>query len=718
MAKKDNNAAGLANVLAERRHDRPISFAHPPFTLQLLLLTLVIAGTTYLLQTLNQQMLHDRLAAQRFTEMQAFSDRINEALLRQEASVQLISQLPFGLQGNAQNATFTEALLQQIQGNLTRFQALALLDDEGKPLMKAGHGDYLNLTREEILAQRAQLDPEEIFTSKLYLDNPRQSAYQWLLAPLASNPLGAESLLALIDISDLWESFYAVEDIRRLPLYLIDADGNTLNLSARESDHSVPLGNRLPSLWKQIRQNSFGQLALAPHHFVYLQVRPDSHSPLYLVSYLDERTDHPVADRYQSQFYLAMLALLLVLARLLWLRRYHQDHHSARLRAEQLSEHLFARDNGTGIFDSAGYCLAANPNLCEQMGQSVEQLNERRFRNLFDSDPMNIDVVWQLARASGYWQGQLIARQQAGSPFPVQIHHLRFRGSRSLMLVRMEESPKQQQQQQRLRYLTSLGDSGCGLALLDTDHTIIECNAAMTQLCAHPKAQLIGQAWQQLLAWRNEEMTRVLSHQLGARGSWQGPVWLRRGDGAVSRCLAHLQLNENSYGEDPHWVLSLLPLPDPSLPLAGTDPAQPREPLAQRLRQQERGICTLLVLHQVQASPLNGFTDLDSQLFHQFKLLSTLRPALPAEAIVGDEPLPGEIHILLPYWDDGKATRLAANLLKLLSKSERGEELVIGVASVLLPSEWPALLAKAQAAVERAKLTGQRVCQAFTRHDA
>ncbi|GAA5194134.1 PAS domain-containing protein [Ferrimonas gelatinilytica] len=717
MAQKENSGVGLSNVLAKRRHDPPISLAHPPFSLQLLLLTVVVIGTAYLLLSLNRQMLYERLAAQRFTEMQVFSDRINEALLRQEASVQLISQLPLGQQADDAGTHFTESMLQQMQSNLNRFEALALLDGQGRSLFKAGHSEYLSLTRDEILQQRQQLDPEELFASKLYLDSQRHAAYQWLLVPLPSNPLGAESLLALVNISDLWESFYAVYDIRRLPLFLIDAEGNSLNLTSRETGYQGSIESQFPQLWKQVRQNSFGQYTEAPQHFVYMQVRPDSHSPLYLMTYLDERTDHPVADRYQSQFYLAMLALLVVLARLLWLRRYRQDHQSARLRAEQLAEHLFERDNGTGMFDSAGYCLAANSSLCTQLGMTPEQLNERRFRNLFDSDPMNIDVVWQLARSSGYWQGQLMPRQQDGPPFLVQIRHLKFKGSSSLMLVRLEESLKQQAQQQRVRYLASLGESGCGLALLDTEQNIVECNAAMLQLCAQPKDQLVGLGWQQLLAWHNNEMTQVLSHQLGARGSWQGPLWLRRGDGAVSRCLANIQLNESNDGEDPHWVLALMPLRDPNLPLEAPEQIQKKELLQQRVRQQENGPCSLLVLHQVHASTLNGFTDLDSQLFHQFKMLNVLRPALPADAIVGDEPLPGEIHILLPHWEDSRATRLASNLIKLLRKSERPEDLVIGIASATAPTEWDPLLAKAQAAVERAKLTGQRVCQAYTRHN-
>ncbi|GAA4877592.1 PAS domain S-box protein [Ferrimonas pelagia] len=722
MATTDQTQLGLHQVLVQADPPKATGFRHPPFALQIGLMVIFVVGVAFTLLHFNSVMLNERLASRRFAELQVFSDRINEALMRQDASLQLISQfsvLPFQTDTHGLGTEIAATFLEQLQQKLSRFQTVALLDDDSHTLLQVGQNPQMAITRRELQQQRSQLDPNEVYSSQLFLDSNQLAAYQWLLAPLRDNPIGASSILAVVDISDLWEGFHTLSDNGILPLLLVDQQSHSMNLTDPSKPPPGTLGERFPELWHHMQDNSFGQFSQSPYHFVYIQVRPDNESPLFLLSYIDERTSKPVEARYKLQFYLGTLALIVILARLMWHRRYQQDHRQGRQRAESLAEQLYQSNQAAMIFDIHGHCLSANKELCHQLARPLNRLDGRRFRHLFDSDPLSIDMIWQLARSSGYWEGQLFQRGKSKTDLKVNLRLLTLSPNEQMVLLRIEESPHQREQALRLRHMTSLSDCASGLALLDMEQTILACNPALARITGQPQDKLPGRSWQRFLPLVNADMVKSLNQQLNTRGYWQGPLWLQRDDGDTVRCLANVQLGDTSGGDEPYQVISLTPIQDPALvqdiqAFAGFH----RQKISKALAQLTPEIASLMVLDLSRHDQITSFADADAMLFLQHKLLSALQGALPKEAIIGNETHPSELHILLPGWDDSKATRLAANLLNLLKDTEMDQQLVIGVALCDGHSEWETLLAHAHSAVQRAKLTGQAYCQAFTRHSA
>ncbi|WP_067657213.1 PAS domain-containing protein [Ferrimonas marina] len=717
MPPKDDSQFDIASILAKFEHADNHTLKRPPFALQLLLMVLLVMGITHALLHFNSQRLDDHLASRRFAEMQVFSDRINDAIQRQGSSIQLVGQygLPQLQQGNIDDE---QGMLHELKRRFSNYVTLALLDADSNVVMQVGESPNLRLSRKELQAEAAQLDPDEVFKSPVMLDGRHNAAYQWLLAPVEENPSGVTDLLAVVDISTVWEGFYTLNDNDSLPLLLVGADGQCLNLTQRGKEQQRPIHERFPALWQHMQENSFGEFSLDERLFVYMQLRPGKEHPLYLLSYIDRQGERPIENRFRSQIYLSALTIVVLLARLMWYRRYQLDDRQGRQRSLALAEQLYEGKQGAMLFSTAGICQSANRALCDQLNTSTDRLAERHFRRLFDSAPLSIDMVWQLARSSGYWEGQLLPRHGVSHPLKVSIRSLRLGRNDQLMVLRIEESPQQRQQNEQLRELRQLSDSACGLALVDSQQTILACNNAMAQICGHNQEAIRGLNWQELLPLANAEMSQTLRQQLNTRGSWQGPLWLTRRDGGYLRCLANVHLAEGYHGDEPYQVVSLTPLQDAQL---GDHIAQP--PLAKHNLQrcltqfQDRPV-SLMMLRLDPQDPVASFSDSDAMLFQQHQLEHALVGILPKEALLGQHSKPGELHVLLPGWSDSKATRLAANLLRLLDEAELAEGLVIGLAAGEGESNWQTLLENADMAIERAKANGHSYCQAFTRQSA
>ncbi|MBY6017778.1 PAS domain-containing protein [Halomonas denitrificans] len=691
-----------------------------PFIWQLLLMVLVIAGIALGAISVNAELLRARLSEHRFSELQVFSDRINDSMYRLETRAQLMAQYGIAshlLRQQQLNIDPLKSFMQQLLATESSFRKIAILDIEGNTILSQGQDTYFHLTRRKLQSLIADLDPGEVFSSPLQLEGGR--AHRYMIAPVSGSPHGARAMLFTVEMAESWTKFKAVDGSDGTPLVLVDARGNCFGIN-RGDDSDIgqsPLPGRHPDLWQAMQQNDFGQLAKGNFHYIYMQVRPGSQSPLYLVTFLENNTQHPLVQRYQRQITVAALVLILVLARLMWHRRYQEDHSRGRARAERLLEQLYHGTQGLLIFNSEGRCITANPAASSQLDLQPERLQDRRFRHLFDSDNLGVDMIWQLIRGSGYWEGRLVVRHQPQLVVKTNIRAIPIEDNERLFLLTLEEGRQQLDMEQQLRQLEQLTDSASGLALIDGHQRIRHINPALGRILSQPEERLCGTHWLTLLQLSTPDLELSLNHQLANRGYWQGALWFRRGDGGVVRCLANLHQGEAIGQDDSYQVLTLTPLMDQKLDDAVSAGQRPRHNLA-RVLQQGQPSSALILFSQSHPNALATFNDSDALLFRQHQLVQLLDGALPKDAMLGEEGEIGETAVLLPGWNDSDATTLAANLIQLLDEGGLREDLTIGLAQSAPGQPWHTLLDNARAAVVRATLSGQAYCQAHTRNSA
>ncbi len=718
MSGSNETRADLSRVLAGFEHAP--SHKQLPFIWQLLLMVLVIAGIALGAMSVNAEILRARLSEHRFSELQVFSDRINDGMFRLETRAQLMAQYGIAshlLKQPTLDIDPLKAFMQQLLSTESGFRRIAILDEEGSVMLSQGQDNYFHLSRRHLQQIISDLDPGEVFSSPLQLEG--NHAYRYMIAPIYGSPHGARGMLFTVEMAEAWKKFKAVDNTDTTPLILVDSRGNCFGINRAGEIGRAPLPGRHPELWQSMQQNDFGQLQKDNFHYIFMQVRPGSQSPLYLVTYLDNDARHPLVQRYQRQITVAALVLILVLARLMWHRRYQEDHSRARARAERLLEQLYHGSQGLLIFSLDGRCVTANPSASNQLGLTPERLQDRRFSHLFDSDSLGVDMIWQLMRGSGYWEGRLVVRHQPKLVVKTTIRAIPLDDNERVYLLTLEEGRQQQDQELQIRRLEQLTDSASGLALIDSRQRIRVINRALGRILSQPQERLEGLPWLSLLQLTSPELEQSLNHQLTNRGYWQGALWFRRGDGGVVRCLANLHQGDAYSQDDSYQVLTLTPLMDQKLDdFVSSAGQRPRHNLARVLQQSGHQSSALILFSQSQPNVLATFNDSDALLFQQHKLIQLLDGALPKDAMLGEEGEIGETAVLLPGWNDGDATTLAANLLHLLDEGGLKEDLTIGLAQSHPGQSWHQVLDNARAAVVRATLSGQAYCQAHTRNSA
>ncbi|WP_156904885.1 PAS domain-containing protein [Ferrimonas senticii] len=674
-----------------------------------LVVVLVISFSEAMLQ-LNQQSVRERIANSRFAELQNYSDRLNDGLEALRLNSRLLEQLPLPTAAvDGGSISQAQAALARLQSNLIGYRHLALINANGEILANVGD-QPLPVPPADLQRVLAQLSSREHYLSPLQLDQTQDSSHLWTLTPISHVAGGRHYLLAYIDISPMWRHL----GDNATPLFMANQAGQLIDLRDQSDDNNHQLEQRFPGLWRTMVEQDFGQWHSSNRTMVFIKVRPNIPQGFYLFSYVDD-SQMPMALRFRWQMRACIGLMLLFMILYLHQKRQQQLQLQRSNRGQNLAEALYQSGSGSMLFSAEGHCLGATEALCQELDIPLMQLKDRRFNRLFNSKPISIDMVWQLARGSGNWSGTLQLNGHTGGRLQVKLSLLPLDQLQSLMLLQLQESPQQRQQTLKLQQIELLCESASGLALLDNQQRIQSSNRALAIVCKTPMEQLIGRDWLELLPLCSSEMQQQLENQLNSRGLWQSQVWVRRGDAAIQRCLASIQLTESSHTEELQRVLTLTPIRDLSL-VNDDDLASPlkRANLAQQLAQQPKPY-VLMLLNISHSSTLGSFADADQLLFRQHLLLQQLAHELPPETILGQYSQPTEIQLLLPDWHHTKAATLAANLLKSMDDAGLGEQITIGLSQCDSDANWPQLLADAHAAIERARMTGQRYCLAYTR---
>ncbi|QIZ77460.1 PAS domain-containing protein [Ferrimonas lipolytica] len=709
----------MHHIINRRQSDSWATSSSLLFIAKLLLIALVTVVLTESVLYTNRTDLQKRLSNQRFAALQIFSDRINDTLQQQRVDTitlkqfSLLSEL---LDGDDNDLSRTHQVLSRLQARVLAYQDIALIDKDGNIVISTGEDRQLSVSKRALQQAMSTLTMADVYLSPLELNNPDGEARVWTLTPLNNNRHGASYLLVNVRLNELWESIYSITYGEKPALFLVNQSGQYIHLTEPEKHGKTPLRQLYPGVWEYMGKEGFGQYQLGDKNLIFMKVRPSNNDSVYLLSYIDANTNMPIENRFRWQIRAIMAMVLLFLSLFLWLQRRQRLTQRAQKRANKLAEQLYQSNIGSMLFNSDGYCISVNQQLVEQLGIEATKLEDRRFSRLFHSEMIGIDVVWQMARTSGYWHGALQLTNQQNSQLRINLHSFYIEPNEVLLLMRLEESPQQREQALRLAQYEQLSDSGSGIALIGANQNIINCNRAMTAITKTPLQQLLHSNWQQLLPLCSEDMNQLMETQLTSRGFWQSQLWIRRGDAAICRCLASIQISELTHIEEGNRILTLTPLRDLSLysddGLAGNIS---RGNLGQLLRQQPNHQHCLMVLSIGNDSEINSFSDADQTLFRQHEILNHLVAALPPEAVLGNFSHPSEIQILLPRWQHTQASQLAAGLLKLLDDADLGQQTIIGLSQSDVDANWVQLLDEALAAIERARMTGQRYCQAHTR---
>ncbi len=697
--------------LAPRANNKTLLFIS-----QILFFLIVGLSATELMLSHYRQDLINQLSNERFVVLKNLNDRLNHGLRQQQQVLQAINLMTLigtDFDNDDSQFTQTQSQLRKLHYQGTGFEQLLLLDEEGgirvkqyKAALSANFIPDLKAIQSAI----QELTHSRLYVSPILIDEKRHLSYVWMLLPTQTNGRGIHYLLATVNLQEMMRLLTG--DYELYPVFMSDQYARFIPLTLSNAE-PLPMAS-YQELWPYMNIESQGQhqLSMNQLHTVFLRGSSNGLDKVYFFSTID-LNKVPMVTKLKSQFRGYSWVLIIGLCTFLYYRRYHHQYIKLSHETIDIAEQLYQAGTGTLIFDQHGYCISANQNICHHLDCAEEALLTQRFSRLFCSHPLHTDMIWQIIRHSGNWEGELQLAQKNDTTFRVNLRCLML-AKVPFILLRLTDSPRHQRQQaHQLKQYKQLADSASALALLNQAGNIVLVNRALTQISNRHTGQLLEQPWYHLLPYYTENLLLPLQSQLQSRGQWQGQLWLQRSDGSVCRCIASLQsVEHHSNGDEGYRTLTFTPIKDKSLyndeDLSGIIK---RRDLSQQVMQSS----ALLVLQISNNGVISNFSDSDQLLYQQHLLLNHISALLPPAALLNKVINIDELQILLPHWDHQQAIQLAADIIKHLEQISLEVQVTIGLSE---GDDWDSLYSASLIAVERAKNSNQPYCLAYSRQPA
>lgn len=150
------------------------------------------------------------------------------------------------------------------------------------------------------------------------------------------------------------------------------------------------------------------------------------------------------------------------------------------------------------------------------------------------------------------------ARRRDGSIVCLQFQgRLEYRGGKAVKLLgTCQDITERKQAEAHLKLAASVFAAAReGIFIADAQGTIVEVNAAFSEIAGYPREEVIGQPMQQFLAsCRDETRYQELWCELVERGYWHGELWNQRKSGAIYAETLTLSAVRDEQGRPLHYV--------------------------------------------------------------------------------------------------------------------------------------------------------------------
>lgn len=212
------------------------------------------------------------------------------------------------------------------------------------------------------------------------------------------------------------------------------------------------------------------------------------------------------------------------------------------------------------IANTDGKIEYVNPKFTEVTGYTLDEVRGRPFILKSGKRPDEFyQRMWRTLKTGNIWRGELINKKKSGELFWEFTSISPVKGPRGVathyVAVKEDVTERKRKDDHMRRAVVVFESTSEGILTMDADGTILDVNAAFSQITGYGRQEVVGQTSQVLMSDRHSPQTYgEMWKEVQAADHWWGEVWGRRKSNELFRVWVTIRAVKNDEGETTHYV--------------------------------------------------------------------------------------------------------------------------------------------------------------------
>ncbi len=212
------------------------------------------------------------------------------------------------------------------------------------------------------------------------------------------------------------------------------------------------------------------------------------------------------------------------------------------------------------IADTNGKIEYVNPKFIEVTGYTLEEVRGKPFILKSAKRPDEFyRRMWHDLKMGKTWRGELINKKKSGELFWESTSISPITGPRGVathyVAVKEDVTERKRKDEYMRRAVVVFESTSEGILTMDADGTILDVNAAFSQITGYSKQEVVGETSRILMSDRHSPQTYgEMWKDVQASDHWWGEVWGRRKNNELFRIWMTIRAVKNDEGETTHYV--------------------------------------------------------------------------------------------------------------------------------------------------------------------
>jgi diguanylate cyclase (GGDEF)-like protein/PAS domain S-box-containing protein len=212
------------------------------------------------------------------------------------------------------------------------------------------------------------------------------------------------------------------------------------------------------------------------------------------------------------------------------------------------------------IANTDGKIEYVNPQFTEVTGYTLEEVQGKPF--ILKSGKRHDEFyqrMWRTLKTGNTWRGELVNKKKSGELFWESTSISPVKGLRGVathyVAVKEDITERKRKDDYMRRAVVVFESTSEGILTMDADGTILDVNAAFSQITGYSKQEVVGETALILMSDRHSPQTYgEMWKDVQDSGHWWGEVWGRRKSNELFRVWMTIRAVKNDEGETTHYV--------------------------------------------------------------------------------------------------------------------------------------------------------------------
>jgi len=212
------------------------------------------------------------------------------------------------------------------------------------------------------------------------------------------------------------------------------------------------------------------------------------------------------------------------------------------------------------IANTDGKIEYVNPKFTEVTGYTQEEVQGKPFILKSGKRPDEFyQRMWRTLKTGNIWRGELLNKKKSGELFWESTSISPVKGPRGVtthyVAVKEDITERKRKDDYMRRAVVVFESTSEGILTMDADGTILDVNAAFSQITGYSRQEVVGQTSQILMSDRHSPQTYgQMWKEVQAADHWWGEVWGRRKSNELFRVWLTIRAVKSEEGETTHYV--------------------------------------------------------------------------------------------------------------------------------------------------------------------